>query len=211
MKITSITSQKRDNNRINVSVDGKYRFSLDIFQVSDLGLKVGQDYSEPELLKLEQESQFGKLYGRALDYCLMRPHSQFEVQNYLFKKTRPTRGKDGNLRPGVSDETSKRVLSRLIEKGYIDDYKFSKFWVENRSLGKGISRRKLLSELKSKGVSNTIIDQVLAETERSDEDEVKKIIKKKRRHYSDDKKLMEYLARLGFRYDDIKQALDGTD
>jgi hypothetical protein len=41
MKITGITAQQRDKNRINVMVDGKYRFSLDILQLGDLGIKVG--------------------------------------------------------------------------------------------------------------------------------------------------------------------------
>ncbi|HEU4830551.1 MAG TPA: hypothetical protein VFS65_00050, partial [Candidatus Saccharimonadales bacterium] len=74
MKITSLSLQARDKNRVNVSVDGVYRFSLDVFQVGELGLKIGKEYEESELLALESESQFGKLYARALEYCLMRPH-----------------------------------------------------------------------------------------------------------------------------------------
>lgn len=101
MKITSINVQKRDNNRVNVSVDGKYRFSLDTYQLIELGIKIGREYSEDELVALEQESQFGKIYGRALEYCLMRPHSEREVQQYLYRKTRPKRDKKGELQPGV--------------------------------------------------------------------------------------------------------------
>jgi regulatory protein len=211
MKITSITQQKRDNNRVNVSVDGKYRLSLDVSQLLELGIKVGQDYDESELDKLEQESKFGKLYGRALEYCLMRPHSQFELQNYLYKKTRPIRGRDGSLKEGASVELTKRVLEKLIGKGYVDDNKFASFWIENRSLGKGISRRKLVAELKSKGISDSIINRMLSETERSDQEEIKKVIAKKGPRYQDEQKLMEYLARLGFGYDDIKRALSESD
>jgi hypothetical protein len=43
MIITGITAQQKDKNRLNVMVDGKYRFSLDIFQYADLGIKVGKD------------------------------------------------------------------------------------------------------------------------------------------------------------------------
>lgn len=49
-------------------------FSLDVFQVADLGIRVGKEYTDSELTALETESQFGKLYARALEYCLMRPH-----------------------------------------------------------------------------------------------------------------------------------------
>jgi regulatory protein len=211
MKITSITTQKRDNNRVNVSVDGKYRFSLDSYQLVELSIRVGREYDENELIALEQESQFGKVYGRALEYCLMRPHSVREVQQYLYKKNRPKRDKSGELRPGIAPEITTRVFDRLIEKGYVDDNKFARFWVENRFISKGISKRKLRLELISKGINSTIIGQILSETERSDADEMKKIILKKRRHYPDDKKFIAYLAGQGFDYSEIKKAIDDLD
>lgn len=207
MKITSISAQKRDNNRVNVSVDGKYRLSLDFYQLIELGVKIGREYDEAELTVLEQESQFGKIYGRALEYCLMRPHSAREVQNYLHKKTRNTRDKTGEIRLGVSPAITSRIFDRLIEKGYIDDQKFTRYWVENRCLKKGISKRKLISELRTKGVSTTTIDKELSQSNRNDSEEIQKIIAKKRSHYPDNQKLIAYLARLGFGYDEIKQAI----
>ena len=208
MKITSVTAQKRDNSRVNVSVDGRYRFSLDTYQIIEHGIKIGREYSEAELVVLDRASQFGKIYGRALEYCLIRPRSTREVKDHLYRKTRPTRGKTGELRPGIPLEITQQALDRLIEKGYLDDIKFTKYWVENRSLTKGISLRKLTSELRTKGVGSAIIEQILSETHRNDSEEIQKIIKKKRSHYPDDKKLIAYLARLGFRYDEIKQALN---
>jgi regulatory protein len=208
MKITSISIQRRDNNRVNVSVDGKYRFSLDSYQLVELNIKTGQEYTEQELVALEQESQFGKVYARALEYCLMRPHSVREVQQYLYKKTRPKRDKSGELRPGIAPEITNRVFERLIEKGYVDDNKFARFWVENRFVNKGVSKRKLRSELMTKGINSTIINQILSGTERNDADEIKKIILKKRSHYPDDNKLTAYLARQGFNFDDIKSSID---
>lgn len=207
MKITSISIQKKDKNRINVMVDGKYRFSLDVFQLVDLGIKVGADYTDEQLTNLEQESQFGKVYGRALEYSLMRPHSAREVRDYLYRKTRPTRTKTGEVRPGIPTEVTTRVFDRLVEKGYVDDEKFARYWVDNRSLRKGASKRKLSSELSSKGVERSIIERLLSESERTDENELQKIIEKKRSKYPDNQKFMMYLARQGFSYDDIKSAL----
>jgi len=207
MKITAITIQTRNKNRVNVSVDGRYRFSLDTYQLIELGIRIGVDYTEAELLNLEQERQFGKLYARALEYCLMRIHSAREVSDYLYRKTKATRGKNGDLRPGVTTEITKRVFDRLTEKGYINDEKFARFWVENRSVVKGVSKRKLVSELYKKGVTSDIIGQIFSETERSDSEEIKKIILKKRSHYPDDNKLTAYLARQGFSYDEIKTAI----
>ena len=211
MQITAITAQQKDKNRVNVMVDGKYRFSLDIFQYADLGLKVGQEYSDEELTALEQEGVFGKVYVRALEYCLMRPHSAREVKDYLFKKTRDARTKTGDVKKGISPEVTARVFDRLTEKGYIDDEKFTRYWVENRSLTKGASRRKLQAELRAKGVESMIIERFLSESDRSDDDELQKVIAKKRARYPDRQKLMQYLARQGFSYDDISAALDKTE
>lgn len=211
MKITALTSQQRDANRVNVMVDGKYKFSLDVTQIVDLGIKVGNEYDEDGLKKLEDESQFGKLYTRTLEYCLMRPHSAKEVRDYLYKKTLSKKirnKKTGEIqdKEGISRSITSRVHDRLLEKGYINDEKFAKFWVENRNLRKGSSQRKLRAELTAKGVDKAIIDTCLVHTDRNDAEEIRKIIAKKRNRY-DDKKMIQYLARQGFSYDDITSAL----
>lgn len=211
MKITAISIQAKNKNRVNVMVDDVYRFSLDLYQVADLGIRTNKEYTEEELVNLETESLFGKLYGRALEYCLMRPHSAKEVRDYLYKKTRDQRTKDGSIKKGTPVEITNRVFDRLVEKGYINDEKFARFWIENRNTTKGTSQRKLTAELRAKGVLPTIIDTFLLESERTDENELQKIINKKRNRYPDDMKLMQYLARQGFQYDDIKQALAETE
>jgi regulatory protein len=211
LKITAISVQKRDKDRVNVSVNGKYRLSLDVFQLVDLGIKIGKEYTEDELVALEEESQFGKLYMRALEYCLMRPHSRRELKDYLYRKTRDTRTKDGGIKKGVSVALTERVFNRLVEKGYIDDEKFAAYWIENRNLRKGASKRKLSAELSAKGVDRSIIERLLTETDRDDLTELQKIIDKKRPRYDDEQKFMSYLARQGFSYDDIKTALQNND
>lgn len=207
MKITAITSQQKNVNRVNVMVDGKYRFSLDIFQVGELGIKIDKEYSEEELVEFEQESQFGKLYARALEYTMLRPHSEREIKDYLWRKTRTTRTKEGIEKPGVPQSLADRVLERLKEKKYIDDEEFARYWFEYRSQTKGTSLRKLENELRVKGVDSKIIDQRRSQTNRADNDELRKVIAKKKSKYPDEQKLIVYLMRQGFRYDDVKEAL----
>lgn len=212
MKITSVSVQAKNKNRVNISVDGKYRFSLDIFQVGELGIKTGKEYSEKELVGLETESQFGKLYTQALEYCLMRPRSQKEVRDYLRRKTFARKYKSrqtGEIKEkaGAPQEIADRVLQRLIEKNYVNDEAFTRFWLENRHQTKGASHRKLISELRAKGVETTIIEDGFKQANRNDSQEIQKIIAKKRRLYGDEQKLIAYLARQGFHYSDIKDAL----
>ena len=51
MRITDISLQAKNPNRVNISVDGKYRFSLDVFQVGELGIKRNNDYSEEQFTR----------------------------------------------------------------------------------------------------------------------------------------------------------------
>ncbi len=215
MKITALSSQIRNPDRVNVSIDGKYKFSLDISQITELGVKVGREVSEEELAFLETEGLFGKLYSLALVYSFSRPHSVRELRDYLYRKTLTTkfRTKKGEVRekPGYSPTLTTRVLEKLQHKGYVDDEKFARWWVESRNQIKGTSLRKLSVELRAKGVDMEIIETVLAASDRSDKDELAKIIAKKRAKYSDEQKLIAYLARQGFSYDDIKVALAAED
>lgn len=216
MKITDISLQVRNPDRVNVSVDGKYRFSLDILQVTELGIKIGREYSEEELVELENESQFGKLYARALEYTMMRPHSAKEVRDYLWRKTRTTRVRvpDSNEyreRPGVSQEIADRVYDRLEQKGYLNDENFARYWVENRNTRKGISKRKLIAELRTKGVDSVVIEQALQNSPREEKDDLRNILEKKRHKYDDEQKLIAYLMRQGFPYDAVRDALADSE
>ena len=216
MKITDISLQVRNPDRVNVSVDGKYRFSLDILQVTELGIKIGREYSEEELVELENESQFGKLYARALEYTMMRPHSAKEVRDYLWRKTRTTRVRvpDSNEyreRPGVSQEIADRVYDRLAQKGYLNDENFARYWVENRNTRIGISKRKLIAELRTKGVDSVVIEQALQNSPREEKDDLRNILEKKRHKYDDEQKLIAYLMRQGFPYDAVRDALADSE
>lgn len=207
--------QVRNPNRVNISVDGKYRFSLDIAQVTSLGIKTSADYSEADIAGFEQEGEFGKIYSRALEYCFVRPRSSREMRDYLWRKTRSKKYKtrQGEIRDraGVPQTIVDRVFDRLVEKGHIDDEKFAQYWIENRKLRQGVSRQHLSGELRQKGVAVGIIDQVLEQSPRDEQDELNKIIAKKSRLYSDRQKFIQYLARQGFRFDDIKAALDSDE
>lgn len=207
MKITALKPQQRDKNRVNVFVDGVYSFSLDLSQILELGIKTGVEYTEAEIEHIQVESGFGKLYTRTLEYIFMRPRSVFEIEQYLYKKTRPVRTKTGEMKPGYPQATADRVMERIQQKAYLDDAAFAAYWVENRRLKKGASARLLRSELQAKGVAGSVIDAALAESTRSEKDELRKVIEKRGRRYSDKQKFMQYLVRQGFSYGDVAEEL----
>ena len=220
--ITNLRQGVKNPNRVNVFVNSKYALSLDVAQVVDLGVKVGLEISEDELEEFKKASEYGKLYQRTLEWVLVRPRSVRETRDYLSKKLK-TSSSDSLLRArryGAQSlvplpvgrvqssedilELSENIIQKLLDKKYLDDYKFAEWYVENRFVKKGISKKRLKIELMKKGVAREIVDEVI--DDRDDEEEIRKVIAKKRAKY-DDEKLMGYLVRQGFSYDLVKQVL----
>lgn len=186
--ITNLKQGVKNPDRVNVFIDEEFSFSLDITQVVDLRIKVGQEITEERLSELKRESEYGKMYQRTLEWVLLRPRSEREVREYLFKKLRIP--------------ASETLLEKLISKGYVDDRKFAEYYVQNRFVKKGISKKRLALELMKKGIKKDIIDEVLGT--RDDEDEIDKVIFKKRKKYTDEK-LIQYLLAQGFPYDLVRE------
>ncbi|MBR2795986.1 RecX family transcriptional regulator [Candidatus Saccharibacteria bacterium] len=217
MIITNLKQGVKNPNRVNVFVDGKFEFSLDITQVVDYKLKVGKELTVKEFDELKKASEFGKLYQRTLEWVLTRPRSEKEVRDYLVRKLKTSSSgrsslpssRGSSLRPrsncGCPSEDifqfSQAIIDRLITKGYLDDRKFAEWYVQNRFVKKGVSRKRLQMELMKKGISREIIDEVL--NARNDEEEILKIIAKKRTKYTDEK-LIQYLCRQGFSYELVR-------
>lgn len=217
--ITDIKEAVRDQNRLNIYIDGKFFCSLALSQVVDLKLKIGRVLTDEELVELRRASEFGKLYQRALEYALLRPHSQKELRDYLKKKTlsrtiRVKNKKTGEyqtkLKEGFDASLVEPVLARLIERGYVDDERFARLWIENRSVRKGVSQKKLRLELQTKGVAQDIIENCLSEGVRNEQEELAKVIARKAKKYPDEQKLIQYLLRQGFNYSDILDALSAA-
>ena len=216
--ITDIRQAVKNENRVIIFVNGKYSFSLDIAQVVDLGIKKGLIITEEQLANYKKASEFGKAYQRALEWVLTRPHSERELVDYLKRRRVQANAKERqkeweDKKNGVKPKTRPRydfddlIIKRLTERGYVDDYKFAQYYVENRFVKRGVSTKRLEMELMKKGVARDIIERVLDNSERNDEEEIKKIVAKKRARYSDEK-LIQYLCRQGFQYDVVKNVVE---
>lgn len=216
LTITDLRQGVKNPNRVNVFVNEKYTFSLDITQVVDLKLKIGRTLTEEELEECKKASEFGKTYQRALEWVLVRPRSERELRDYLRRREQKQMMEEKKRewqdeREGKPKRRSNKakynfdevIIERLMNKGYVNDRKFAEYYVENRFTKKGISRRRLEQELIKKGVTKSIIEEVLADSERNDEAEIKKIIARKREKYTEDK-LINYLCRQGFSYQQVQ-------
>lgn len=214
-KVTDIKAAVH-SERLNIFIDDKFFCSLDISQVVDLKIKVGRELSDQELADLKRASEFSKFYNLALEYVFLRPHSKKEINDYLVRKTldkkvrvknRKTGEYQTKIKQGYDKSLVPLVLRRLDERGYLDDERFAELWVENRGVSKGVSQKKLRNELLKKGISPSIIDAALQQTQRDDKTELKKVIAKKSNRYQDKQKFIQYLLRQGFNYSDVLDEL----
>jgi regulatory protein len=194
MNITAIKQQVKRRDRYSIFVDGAYACSLSESGLLEQGLAVGQELDKTKLKELKAASGADKAYGNALRYVAMRPRSEWELATYLQRKE-------------VDEPVAEQIIRRLKNSGLLDDVAFAQAWVANRRLLRNTSKRRLQLELKQKRVPEYIIDQALQEEAGDERENLRQVAAKKRARYPDQTKLMQYLARQGFSYDDIKSVL----
>jgi len=195
MKITNIKQQVKRTDRYSIFVDNKYAFSLSESGLIQSGLASGQELETAELKQLKKAAGLDKAYNQALRYVAMRPRSEWEIETYLQRKE-------------VDKATAQEIIRRLRDLRLLSDLDFARAWVSNRRQLKSVSKRRLRLELKQKQVPEEVIDQALQEDETDERDALRALIAKKRARYPDRQKLIQYLARQGFNYDDIRSVLD---
>jgi regulatory protein len=199
MKITSIKQQIKRADRYSVFVEGKYEFSLSEGALLESKVASGQELTKEQLGEFKKLSADDKLYNQTLRYVAMRPRTEWEIEFYLERKS-------------ASPPLVESILNKLSNIGLIDDRKYAQAFVNDRKLLRPASRRKITAELRKKRVADEIIQQVTSAEELDDQTALRAVIERKRRQtkYQDDTKLMQYLARQGFGYDDIKSALQNS-
>lgn len=198
MKITAIKQQLKQKDRYSFFVDGKYAFSLGESALLESKLTSGEEISEGKLRELKKLSEDDKVYGRVLNYLAIRPRSKWEIEFYLQRKK-------------ASPALAELILNKLSINGLVDDEKFAQAFVNDRRLLRPTSRRKLTNELRKKHISNEIIEKAIGSEPEDEKNALRTVIEKARRqtkYRENDQKLMQYLARQGFGYGDIKDALN---
>ena len=156
----------------------------------------GQELTQKRVREFKQLSADDKVYGNVLRFLAIRPRSKWEIEFYLERK---------KASPALVD----KLLNKLSNVGLIDDQKFAEAFVNDRRLLRPTARRKLIQQLRQKRVAGEVIESVVGNEPEDERAALKTIIEQKRRQpkYQDDLKLMQYLARQGFSYGDIKTAL----
>ncbi|UUU25329.1 recombination regulator RecX [Streptomyces sp. DSM 40750] len=70
----------------------------------------------------------------------------------------------------IPEDVADEVLSRFEEVGLINDSAFADAWVESRHHGRGLARRALAQELRTKGVDSALIDEAVSQLDSEQEE-----------------------------------------
>ncbi|KKQ92024.1 MAG: regulatory protein RecX, regulatory protein [Microgenomates group bacterium GW2011_GWC1_39_7b] len=188
--ITSIKQQKA-KNRVNVYLDDKFGFGIDLDNFVLLHLKVDQELTEKEVEEVVKKAEFQKTLDKLLRFATLRPRSEKEVTDYFRRKK-------------VHESMWEELLSKLKHFELLDDLKFAKWWVDQRQNFKPKPTRILKIELTQKGIVKEIIENVLDGTKVDEEKMAKELIERKMYKWKNlepriaKQKMSQYLAGKGF-------------
>lgn len=196
-EITNLEVQKKDDRRVNLYLDDKFYAGVSIELVMKHHLKKGMEIGKDELDELVLEDEKGKALDKAVKYISSTLKTTRQIRDYLKKKE-------------YNPQTIDYVIEKMQEYKYLDDESYAKAFISTYS-GK-YGKLKLISALKSKGVSDNIIDNVLSsedlKMENSIENTANKYLKNKPRTSETYMKLSRFLYSRGYEYDDIKSLIN---
>ncbi|MCA9945602.1 MAG: RecX family transcriptional regulator [Anaerolineales bacterium] len=193
-KITALTRQKRNPDRINVYLDGEFAFGL--AAITAVSLRIGQTLSPVEIERLQGADLEEKAKNVAIGFIEYRPRSIAETRQHLQKKAYP-------------DDVINRVLQRLEAVELLNDAAFARYWVEQRETFKPRSKMALQMELRKKGLDRAMIETAVADIDELAAATQAAQTKARRWHTLPEadfkKKLGGFLQRRGFSYDIVRE------
>lgn len=199
MKVTGIEAQKNNKHRVSVFVDNEYAFSLDETDAFFHKIKPGREISQKEIENLTVEGNYTKARDKAMDILSRKSVSQKELEDKLYEK-------------GFDKAVVFEVLQEMKNLGYVDDYEYANLFLEHCRT-KMWGKKKIVYEMKMKGLSDDVISEVLCETDSfEDIDEAASLILSKYgcEDLTDIKvkaKITRYFASRGFDFSFIDKCL----
>lgn len=196
-KITALTVQKRNPDRVNVYLDGEFAFGLS--RIVAAWLELGRSLSQQEIDELIQKDTSEVAFQKAIRLLDYRPRTGQEIREKLKQK---------GFEPGQIEQ----VVERLTSSHLIQDDKFAASWVESRNQFRPSSQRVMRYELRRKGIDEEIIESALQGSvedlelaQRAAQKMVRRLTNLEWQEFR--KKLSAFLARRGFSYETVAQVV----
>jgi regulatory protein len=200
-KITSVTRQQKNKERVSIFVDGEYFGALDEKTFADAGLKSGDELTDERWAELSEQGENRAAFNRGIYYISKVMRSKKQVRDYLVKK--------GYEQPAID-----YALDKMSEYGYLDDMAYGRMIMSHQINVKHTGSFAAKAELRKKGIPEDIAESILSEYDDDSQFENAKIqYSKLERKYSREQdakkkrqKIGQAMARRGFDWETIKKA-----
>ncbi|WP_124098087.1 regulatory protein RecX [Ruminococcus sp. Marseille-P6503] len=196
LKILSV--EKYKGNTWRIDFEGAEPAFLNSEIVLRYNLRVGAEIPENAWEEIVYSNELRRARERAMYLLDYRDYSYVE----LYKK----------LLNNYGEQICYDVCDRLAELGFINDRRYAESLARKYMEVKRFGYYRAAQEMKQKGLSKELIDEVLSEYEDTVDERICQLIEKKylRRLEEDGgvKKVKNALARQGYSYSDINAALD---
>ncbi len=199
MKITAAKRIRGQQYELSLG-DGEYTAEVDAATFDHSGLRVGSDIDGAALEALLKTSAYNRVRSRALYYLTDRDYAAGELVTKLCRMT--------------DRETATAVVGRLCAVGLVNDRAYAVRQAQNMARYRFYPRRRILQELRAKGVARDIAEEAVEELEVTDFELALALLRKK--YYnklSDDAaraRTAAALARYGFGYDTVRRAVEAA-
>ena len=197
--ITKLERQKHSKNRVSVFVDGEYSFSVFDEIAIEFDISVGRNASELNMEKILSFDEYKQALSKAFGHISRSEKSEKQLREFLLGKQ-------------FAPYTVEKVILRLKELDYIDDLFLAQNFLEH---SKNLGKYAIKSKLKQKGISESIINQVLADFNEEDSftSALEQAIKQKKKYekyelLQQKKKVSDFLARRGFDWDTVSRVIE---
>lgn len=182
--------------KIHIFIDDEYRLTVDSrFWYSERWHNL-TEIDSGELTALEQAVGSRRALNSAEDYLSRRGHSEKELYDKLCRKYPPAAAAD--------------AVARVKELGLLDDAAFAEAYAEELSRNKHFASRRILLELRKKGISREIAEKAVEGLDKAGETRIIELLQGKYRSALSDEKgrrrAVNGLLRMGYTYADIREA-----
>src|SRR5215510_12951419 len=146
--LTALTVQQHEPTRVSVFLDGAFAFGVSQELVRQWDLWVGRQLSVEDQAHLRAAEQLLTAQATALQYLAARPRTAHEVRQKL-------------RRSGVPDQIMDQVITRLQNRGVLDDTAYAHAYLTSRLASRGYGPQRLRQELQQRGIGRALVEEAV--------------------------------------------------
>ena len=197
MTVTKITEISK--SRMQIIVDEEFAFVLYKGELFKYQIHKDEEISEETIAGIKKEVLVKRAKLRAMHLLNAMPRTEQQLREKLAQNEYP-------------EDVIEEAVSYVKSFGYINDEAYIRNFIISRKNSK--SKREIVMLLGQKGLRGELVDNIVEEmyAEESELSTIKEIMRKKRWNPSEmeekeKQKMLAYLMRKGFSYEEIRRAL----